>query len=184
MMTKLYQGSSVGLGTLDGLDVDVLRITYTLIPLRSGRSPCGETGDYDMTALCDSEITYSRALECVEAAITVATEKMEVGHSIVCPSAGPARTEALMIHLDWHVEHYYNQSDLVTEKAFTPNDCDMYFLFSRSCRPNERIDALRLVHRKLREVGLPKGVVAIGRERYITVCETDNGHNTIEWSVG
>ena len=181
MTNEVERGRCIGLGALDGVHVDTLRLTYTVLPLLNKQDESDPTNGYDAIALVDSEITYQRALECVDAAMKTARREFEAGAALVCSRHGSVRAKHLSIHLDWSVENYFNETDLLTNGGVVAHEHDMLIVFAPNCSPEERVVSLQLFKRTLLENGLPKGVVAMGNERYVTVYDRKDGHRAVEW---
>jgi len=169
MKTKTFVGRAVAMAVLDAETVDTVRLTYKLRTAKLGSS-AKSFGGYQTLILLNADLQYEEADQLLGTAIRmVKCGKCDDG-SIIFPDRAAALSAPLSIDLDWRVEAYYNDADMITDisKGSYPY-AEMIVLFPRSLSRKKRLLALRAAEKVLSVKGLPKGIVALGNDSFATV---------------
>lgn len=169
------------MAVLDSETVDTVRLTYKLRLTSkevSDKVFCG----YQSLILLNPHLQF----EAVEALLANAKKLVKAGKcdggSIVFPENGKASCLRLAVDLDWRVEKYYNDADMITDLSVSSFPVtDMIVLFPDSLSRKERLVALRAADNVLAEHGVPKDVVALGNEQFATVYMGEYGVHAVWW---
>lgn len=176
MKNKVYKGRAIGLGALEGYAVDTQRLTYRLTPCDRPAGNKAKFIGYDAIALVNPHLSYEQAIIILNRAIELLKSDTSGARSIVFPTHGKPRLVPLKIDLDWRVEKYYNDADWISDEAKRSKpECELIMLFPEGLTQQARLAAVRLIRRKVKSRGLPKGMVALGYGLMATVYENSRG---------